>query len=147
MNSMDLYLEDAAVEIKGRNSKGQEVTVKGAVYNVVVEVEYQEDKVEVFPDYKLYSAGEPEVWIRFKVKEGKYSTFVSKTPIKVTHTARIEAADQTAKAVEEARLKAGVPEHAKFRFDLFRNNGGELTDRSLDKPTAVTVEFMWEETQ
>lgn len=67
--------------------------------------------------------------------------------VRVGRTARIEAEDRTVAALEAARVRAGVPEKAKYRLSdgpqYFHE--GELTIRPWDEPRPVSVEFYWED--
>lgn len=66
--------------------------------------------------------------------------------VKVGRTARIEASDRTAEALEKARRLIGAPKFARFRVEPYQWGGGsELVIESFTVPRPVGVEFYWEE--
>lgn len=150
-------LEGAELTITG-NADGQPVTVTGKVKNVKLNVDHGFERYR--PSYGIDAIVRDTS--RYSIEFDRDDEgFAFKMQVKggdVTRTARIEASDRTAAAIEKARVRAGAPENAKFRIsdDVRLNDNvrmgdfGRMTDElvaeNLDEPSPIMVEFYWKET-
>lgn len=140
-------LEHGTIEVNGRIG-GRDVTLTGNVKNLAVK------KVET--DYRASSWTMDKIgprdryYIEFDDDDSGnqfYLKYSEKIPDlgEVMRTARVQAPDRTAAAIEKARRAVGAPENAKFRFDDFQQMGGGLVIENLDNATPVWVEFRWKD--
>lgn len=138
----EISLSDGHVTFDG-------VTVHGAKFDLDADVEavyivsvVDDDVREYFSDTRFIPTSNQEFYLKFKIKDNGEQYRVQVETVDVERTVRVAASDRTTKAIEAARVLAGVPEDAKFRFD-YRYDGGEL--RKLDEAQPVDVQFVWME--
>lgn len=138
-------LSTGVVSLKGTTLSGKGYEISGDVEEVNIVVSRDDSYSRFYSDKYTPVKEESEYWLKFKIKDdtdtGSYAYKVQLETVDVERTARVEASDRTTKAVNAARVLAGVPEDAKFRFDY--RYDGDL--RGLDEPQPVDVQFVWTE--
>lgn len=130
---------DAKVIITGQTDN-HPITVKGNLKNFAMSAESED------------STGPGQSWcskqryfLEFEPdNDGVAYTLSTRLPRDIERIARIDIADSTVAAVEEARTIVGAPVYARFKFDgsLLRYEGAENT---IDGPRPRTVIFFWRE--
>lgn len=131
-------LSEGVVSLKGTTRSGKGYELSGDVNEVNIVV--QKSKPAFYSDKYLPIREDSTYWLKFKIKEATGVAYtVQLDTVDVERTARVQADDRTTKAVNAARVLAGVPEDAKFRFDYRYDK--DL--RGLDEPQPVDVQFVW----
>lgn len=138
-------LEGAELTLTG-NADGQNITLTGKVKNVRLNVDHGYEHYRPFYGIDKIVRDTSRYSIEFDRDDEGVAYKMQVKGIDVTRTARIEASDRTAEAIEKARVRAGAPEKAKFRINDFGRMTDELVIEYLDKPSPVMVEFYWKET-
>jgi len=133
--------------LTGTDDEGDFV-LEGDVRNVVVESKLEDpvyhDLLSIKSSATTYHGS-----MEFVPDEDSISFRITR-PVKqvktVLRTARVEATDRTAAAIEAARVACGAPTGAKFKLERdARFREYELVIEDLDSPNPIAVEFRWQE--
>lgn len=140
-------LQAGSVELIGTTRSGESYTLSGDVdcVRIIPDVENAEYHVDAYGHKTIVDAA---YWLRFKIKDSGEAYRIQLNMVDVDRTARVLADDQTAAAIEAARVRCGAPEDARFDFGFNPRGFVDSLESSVKEsrqPTPVLVYFYWTE--
>lgn len=138
INTTQLSLKDAHVVLTGTH-EGHPFVLEGDVDSVSVQSKSRHDRY--FDSRIIKDAAEYR--LNFKPDSNGVAYTIKTRPVRVERTARVQATDRTVESIENARVVAGAPSNAKFRYSNIMRDDEGLQIKPWDAPRPVDVEFYW----